>query len=276
MAALLLAGSLTFFLGHGRCEAVEIVAAVADAVVLEGNPEAGPLENQFRAQFEPLLKVELSFANRVCKLKGDQRRNLIAKSKVWLDQFLADYAKQGNQPQMVGWFGGMRQTNDPRDSIRAGVAKLVKAELPAEQAAMYSEECKKRVEFHKKTYVDNLVTRIDHELILAPEQSEKITRSLTEHWDKNWQAQLEMFIQGVNMWPAVPDQWIRPHLTAVQQIAWGRLNKQHGNMVFGGIPIEGQVIDDIDLDVGQKEDDETAVVGEQPAAAVLAAPIPAN
>jgi hypothetical protein len=256
----------------------EIVAveAQADFIVLNG-PAAGPMEQQFRAQFEPLLKVELSFVNRVCKLSEDQRRNLINKSNAWLDTFIADYVKQGNQPQMVGpFFGGRQQMTDPRESLRAGVAKLVKAELPKEQAAMYAEESRKRAEFHKQAFVENLVTRIDSELILTPEQCEKITNSLSEHWDKKWYPQFEMFVNGMEIWPAVPDQWIRPHLTAVQQAAWGRLNKQNGNMFFGGFPVEGQVIEDIDLKEGQEKGNEKNAVGDVPAAAVLAAPIPAN
>jgi hypothetical protein len=252
--------------------------AAADVVVVGGAPNA--IEQQLRAQFEPMLKVELSFVNRVCKLTDEERRNLISKSNDWLKKFIADYAKRGGQPQFnVAWMaGGRPQAADPRESIENGVAKLVQSELPKPKAAKYQEEARKRAEFQKQAFVENLVTRIDHELILAPEQRDKIHASLTEHWEKSWQGQLEMFVHGVDMWPAVPDQWIRPHLSAVQQIAWGRLNKNHGHTIFGGFPAEGQIIDDIDLTEGQESDGakNEAAPRDKPAAAVLAAPVRAN
>jgi hypothetical protein len=148
--------------------------------------------------------------------------------------------------------------------------------LPKEQAALYAEESKKRAEFVKGTFVTNLVTRIDNELILNPEQNDKITKSLSEHWDKSWQPQLEMFVHGMDMWPNVPDQWIRPHLSATQQIAWGRVNKQHGNMFFGGFPADGQVIDDIDLKEGQVEPAADAAANDKRASTDLAVPARAN
>jgi hypothetical protein len=255
--------------------ALEIVAVQEANAVLVVNGPVG-VEQQFRAQFEPLLKVELSFVNRACKLSDEQRQKLIGKSNGWLDEFILDYAKQGGQPQMVGALiaGGRQQTADPRESIQAGVEKIVKAELPKEQAEIYVEESKKRAEIARKVAVDNLVTRIDKELILSPEQREKLTQSLTEHWDKNWAPQLEMFMHGMDMWPNVPNQWIRPHLTAAQHVAWGRLNKNHGHVFFGGMGGEGQVIDDIDLKEGQEQPKDAAK--EKQAAAVLFEPAPAN
>jgi hypothetical protein len=55
----------------------------------------------------------------------------------------------------------------------------------------------------------------------------------------------------------VPDQWIRPHLTAAQQAAWSRLNKQSVQGFFGGnvFGMQGQVIDDIDLNEGRDTPD---------------------
>ena len=245
-------------------------------VVLLNVGAAEAIQQQFRGQFEPILKVELSFANRVCKLSDKQRLNLITKGNAWLAKFIQEFAKNGGQPQMVGAFiaGGRQQTADPRESIQAGVEKIVKAELPKEQAEIYVEESKKRAEFAKKVAVDNLVARIDKELILSPEQREKLTQSLTEHWDKNWAPQLEMFMHGMDTWPNVPDQWIRPHLTAAQHVAWGRLNKNHGHVFFNGMNGQDQVIDDIDLKEGQEKPDEVAK--EKQATAVSVAPQAAN
>jgi hypothetical protein len=262
---------------HASADEVAIAVEAAD-VIVEGAPVA-PVANQWRLQFEPMLKVELSFVNRVCKLTDEQRRALIAKSNAWLDKFVADYARRGGQPQAVGvWMaGGQPQVSDPRESIQKGIAKLLQTELPKNQFNTYKQESQKRAEFHKMAFVENLVTRIDNELILSPEQRDNIKTSLTEHWNKSWQTQLEMFVHGMDMWPAVPDQWIRPHLSPVQQIAWGRLNKQqNGQTFFAGFPMEGQVIDDIDLKEAKGDEQKGAAMGNKPAAAVLVAPARAN
>lgn len=260
--------------------ALEIVAVeAADVVIVNQAAEAADnaVGQQFRAQFEPLLKVELSFVNRVCRLTDDERRTLIGKSNAWLDKFSRDYTKQHGQPQMVGAFingiGGNHTPADVRELIQAGVETVVKAELPKEKASLYKKESTKRAEFGKQVAVDNLVARIDKELFLTPEQREKLTDSLSEHWNKSWAPQLEMFMHGMDMWPNVPDQWIRPHLTAAQQVAWSRLNKNQGQMFFNVMDAQGQVIDDIDLKEGQEAAGEPA--NEKPMADKVVAPVPA-
>ncbi len=265
------AASLAITCDPSTTAVADRLALIADVVEVNDGAPAG-IQQQFRGQFEPMLKVELSFANRACKLTDDERRTLITKSNAWLNKFIADYAKQGGQPQQGIFFGGGRpQVADARTSIEDGVAKLIKAELPKEKAEIYADECKKRAAFSQKMAVENLVVRIDKELILSPEQRAKLTRSLSEHWDKSWAPQLEMFIHGMDIWPNVPDQWIRPHLTAAQQVAWGRLNKQSGHMFFGGFGMDGQVIDDIDLKEGQENAKDAE---KQSAAAVGVAPAP--
>lgn len=254
----------------GDTLAVEVVVH-ADAVVLN-NPQAVGVEQALRGQFEPLLRVELSFANRVCKLSDDQRRKVIAKSNKWLTKFSKDHAKQGGQLMINGgWLGGRHQPVDARESVQKGVAEVIGEELPKEQAELYAEECKRRAEFTQKVAIDNLVARIDKELVLSPEQREKIAASLTEHRDKSWAPQPEMFMHGMNMWPNVPDQWIRPHLTATQQLAWSRIDKHSAHVFFGGMGDDGQVIDDIDLEEGQAkpaEADANVAAGAAPAAAI--------
>lgn len=234
----------------------EMFADVSD-VVAEPVPVADfvadPQQQQFRAQFEPMLKVELSFANRVCKLTDEERRTLISKSNTWLDEYARDFAKRGGQFQNGQvWFRngvrGGRANQDPRESIQAGVKKLVEAHLPKEKSALYEDEFRKRSEFQQKAAVQNLVAQMDLELLLSPKQRERLTESLSSNWHKNWAPQAEMFIHTTNAWPNVPDQHVRPILTPAQQAVWDRLNKVSGQMFFGNaFGMEGQVIDDIDL-----------------------------
>jgi hypothetical protein len=212
---------------------------------------------QFRAQFEPMLKVELSFINRVCKPSDAERQALIAKSNTWLETLIREYAKKGGQPNVEGaWFGGrMANAPNPREMLEEGIKKVVEESLSEDQVKLFSDESSKRKEFEKQTALDNLISKIDGELMLTPEQRDKLTESLGDHWQNSWAPQLEYFTFGVDMLPSVPDQWIRPHLTAAQLVVWSRLNKQSGQMFFGGnfFGMQGNVIEDIDLNEGQEK-----------------------
>jgi hypothetical protein len=243
-------------------DVVDVVVAAPPAAV-PALPDAQM--QQFRAQFEPMLRVELSLINRVCKPAPDERRALIAKCNAWLDTFIRDYAKKGGQPNVDGaWFGGpMANMQNPRESFAEALKPVVQKELSDEKYEQYEDECRQRAEFEefeKSVAVENLVAKMDGELMLSPEQREKLTDSLSSHWQKSWAPQLEMFAFGMDIWPNVPDQWVRPHLTAAQQVAWSRLNKQSGQMFFGGqfFGMAGQVIDDIDLDEGRDKKDDAA------------------
>jgi hypothetical protein len=270
--------STTLIVAIGGAVYAELVAVPAPAAAVPGAVPG--IEQQLRAQLEPMLKVELSFANRACKFTDDQRRRVITNSNDWLTTFCNVYAKQGGQQFIQGgWIGGgQRPVSEPRASIEKNVARIVKAEVPREQADLYAAECKKRSEFSLQTSIDLLVTRIDHELILSPEQREKISQSLAENWNQSWAPQIEVFMHGMDVWPNVPDRFIRPHLSATQQVAWSKLNKHSGNVFFGGMGNEGQVIDDIDLKEGQPEgaEDKNAAKDAKPAAAILVAPRAAN
>lgn len=266
---LLVSVALVCFHGSHWQRAASAGDIVVEAIqVINGPGQA--VQAQFRAQYEPLLKVELSFVNRACKLSDDERGVLITKSNAWFDKFVRDLAKSGGQPQGGVWmgFGRAQQSNDPRAEIEKNVAKIVDAELPKEKAAIYAEECQKRQQFIQETAVDSLVARIDKELILTLEQREKIAGSLNEHWEKTWAPQLEMFMHGMDFWPNVPDKWIRPHLTETQQTAWSKVHRNTNQVFFNAFGNDGPVVDDIDLTQGKEKDVEQA--------ADKAAPVPYN
>lgn len=245
----------------------ELIADVLQLDIAAVNIEDEPInaiENQLRAQYEPIVKVELSFVNRVCKLSDEQRRNLIAKSNEKLTEYIKQAAKNGNRQQFQGvWIGNAQpNTPDPRSEIQTRIAELVKANLPEEQVAIYEAECRHRVDFANQAAVDNLVSRIDKELVLSPDQQAKIRKSLIDNFDKKWAPQPEMFMHGINMWPSVPDQWVKPHLTTNQQAAWARIPRNAGHTFSHGVDAQAQVIDDIDLDEGMANNKDQAAANE--------------
>jgi hypothetical protein len=214
------------------------------------------VERQIRARLEPMLKVELSFAIRTSEANDEERRAVIAGSKKWLDEFVVDYAKTQDPNQRQMWLqglqviGGPQSGDDPRDLVQRGVAKVAADTLPKEKVAAYKTECDKRSAFYRDVTVGNLVDLIDAKVILSPEQRQKISASLKEHWDPSWAPQLDLFAMNNDIWPNVPDQWISPELTAAQRNVLNKANRINGQMVIGGggFGLEAGEIDDINLD----------------------------
>ena len=71
-----------------------------------------------------------------------------------------------------------RAALDPRRQIREGLAAAVKSQLSAELAARLQDEVAKRDASRKQLAVRNLVARLDHELVLSPDQRDKLAESL--------------------------------------------------------------------------------------------------
>jgi hypothetical protein len=200
------------------------------------------VEVQMRKMLEPMLKTEISFAVRAMDLSAPEKKKLVAASKQWFDKFLPEFIKKQdpNQQQMMLqgaqaiFFGNQERPENPRESIRRQMAKLIPAAFSKEKAKAYAAECRKREEFAHQVAVDNLVERLDERVKLSPDQWKKITKSLNEHWDKKHEPQLEAFVYNNNMWPGAPDQWVLPELTSAQKNVIKRINTMNGQIFFGG------------------------------------------
>lgn len=240
MAALGFAGPLPM------ASALEIVQAEAVFV------EAGPVNQQLRAQFEPCVKVELSFAIRACKLEGEDRQKLIAAGEKWLNEYVKNMNKPQQNARGIRIFNGRVAQNanaDPRDAIKKGIAETAKVVLSPEQLKLYEQECDQREQFHRQAIVAVLVSRMDEKLALSKEQQTKLTESLVEGWSDKWAPQLEIFMYNNDIWPPVPDKLVSPHLTADQEEVWIRIAKTAQNVHFGWNMNNGQqVIDDVEFE----------------------------
>jgi hypothetical protein len=224
--------------------AVEAAAAPADA-----NLQLEP----YLAQYRPVVKTELSFANRVCKFTPEQRAAVIDDAKTWLKEYAAKQAK-GQPAQNAGmWMqlGGVRAQHDasPRRSLEDGVAEVVKKHVTEEQKAAYEKEFNERREFHVATVVENLVAVIDEKLYLSQEQREQMTADLKENWDDSWGLQLQHFTYMSNYLPNMPADRVVKHLNKEQTARWNGIQKvsfgQDLNQEHQWVG--GQTIDDIDL-----------------------------
>lgn len=230
------------------------VEVVADALIVEGQAigAAGNIDQQLRAQFEPVVKVELSFAIRACKLEGEERKKLIDAGDEWLEQFAKDFQKQqlhrgAGQNVFRNGFQ-IRGGSDPRWRIRKGIAETVKTVVTPEQLAIYQQECSHRETAYQEGIAATLVVRMDEKLALSAEQRQKLAASFTEQWDDRWAPPLEMFMYNNEMWPPIPDKVVSPHLTPAQWEIWTRIAKQAQQVNFGWGGENGQVIDDVEFE----------------------------
>jgi hypothetical protein len=229
---------------------------VQAAVQADDDPRLAALRNQY----QPLLKVELSFANRVCQWTAEQRKTAIEAANAWLREFARDNAKnqQAFQGGFVvfagnGPFGGVAAAPDPPEK---GLREKLRDAMTEEQKAKYEAEKAKRENFQAEAQIDSVIAIMDQRLNLSPDQRRALQRSLRKNWKQDWAPPLQMFIQMSEYMPAVPDEFVVPHLTPEQRVQWQGMQKLSARgIVFGGGAFgnPSQTIDDIDLNEGQEK-----------------------
>jgi hypothetical protein len=273
----MLKSALTFLLGsvvvlamtripaaRGQALQVQVFeAAPAPAVNPADAAAAGdedPRLAAIRSQFAPLLKVELSFANRVCHWTDEQRKAAIEVANAWLREFARENAKNngrairggvmmiaGNMPVAVNAGGAV-------PPVEKKLEEKLQGAMTEQQRADYDAERAKRDAFRTDATIDNIVAQMDQILNLTPEQRSKINDSLHENWDAGWAPPLELFVQMTEYVAAFPDEYVTPHLTPEQRTIWKGVQRISARGVFfgqGPFGRQSAVIDDIDIEEGQ-------------------------
>ncbi len=135
--------------------------------------------------------------------------------------------------------------------IETGLLEALKSRLPAEQAARYQAELTKRIATRKRVALRNLVARLDHDMILSPDQRDKISESLGAHWDDSWDQSIEMFMNDNNYLPPISDRLVAPFLNESQVKIWKTIPKYQGFFggfgIMGGIMMNNDPLEDEDL-----------------------------
>ena len=215
---------------------------------------------QFRQQFEPLLQAELSFAQRVAHPTDEERRALIAATVKWFDEHLDEFANQRpvqlvmRRETTTMYFKSSKRLPPTTRGKRFSRAwpRLSPPRCPRKRQPSTSVNAAS-AEFERDVLIANLVDRLDEKLILSAEPRRKITDALTQHWSNDWLLQLENFTVSADIWPQIPDKWVRPELNTAQKAVLNRLSRSTQGVRVGGLGIGGNniVIDDVDLDEGR-------------------------
>lgn len=180
---------------------------------------------QFAQLLRPALQAELELVRNACgdePLSAEARKQVLAAGSAALKQAAIDFAAW----QMGGGgFGGRgpRKNVDPRRTIREAVGRAVKAHLPAEAQAAYERQVALRSARLDRAARNRIVSMIDRQLELTPEQQARIDADLEAKWDPGWPWKVDgqgMQINGYRPAPDYAGACVTPHLDDRQLAAW--------------------------------------------------------
>ena len=209
---------------------------------------AGGQIQQNIQQFRPILRAEYHIVRVVCRLTPEQREEIARDGEKALRDAARKYVEMMNRPMTAA----QRAAADPRRQIREALGKVVASRLSGDMHERYRAEIARRDASRKQLAVRNLVARLDRELVLSPEQRDKIAGSLTSHWEDSWLQSIEMFMYDYQFLPPIPDQFVAPFLNDPQKTIWRSIQKVYG--FWGGFGMMGGIMVDDPL-----EDDELRV-----------------
>ncbi len=216
-------------------------APVAFAMNLDGQVQ------QMMMQFRPIIRAEFHVIRAACQPTPEQRKAIAQAAEQTLRDTTKKYVESMRRPMTMA----QRAANEPRRLIEEGLVAVLKSKVSAEQAARYQAELTKRTAARKRLTVRNLVARLDHELILSPDQRDKISESLSAHWDDSWGHSVEMFMNDNNYLPPIPDHVVAPVLNESQVKIWRSIPKNQGFFggfgIMGGIMMNNDPLEDEDL-----------------------------
>jgi hypothetical protein len=231
-----------------RKDAAKQEAAEKKDVVDEVDAGLVEFEQQYKQQFQQLVRGELVFIRTVCKPTKEQYQRIAAVGDQALKDTVRKFAEVQKKMMRGGFQAGQQPTfPDPRKLITESLAKSVTETLSAEQVKQYQAELEKRAANRKRVALINLVAKFDHDLVLTAEQRVKLTESLSSQWNDAWSQSLEMFQHGDQFYPNVSDNLVLPILSESQRGVW-RSAPKNNNVFWGwaGLGFMGgvQVVDD--------------------------------
>ncbi|WP_406694890.1 hypothetical protein V5E97_27990 [Singulisphaera sp. Ch08] len=196
---------------------------LADPVVIIANG----MDPGWTRQFRPILQVEYLFLRMVCNPSKEERLPIARAGFKSLDAAAKSYLEwQNNQNMIVAGRLVERPANpDPRKMIQNALVDSAKTHLSSSQFERYRAELDARSAEQKRVAILNLVAKLDHSLVLSPEQRDQISESLSSHWEEAWAQGFQSFSLDNQYFPMVPDPLVAKHLNANQKTIWSGLQK---------------------------------------------------
>jgi hypothetical protein len=226
---------------------------------------------QFIQQFRPLFRAEYYFLRRICDLAPDQRKQVAREGERAVHDAAKKFAELQQKMMQGGWQAGT-QYPEPQKVLEDVLSQSVTGLLSPAQRARYKEEIDKRIAYRKQVALDNLVAKLDSDLVLTALQREKISESLSSHWNESWSQSMQMLMNIEHFFPNIPDKLVVPFLTDNQKKSWQRIPRNQNvffGFNFGGMQVDNDPLDDPELvaarqetEAGEKQKEEQAAKGE--------------
>jgi hypothetical protein len=221
-------------------------------------PPAAQLDaqvEQFIQQFRPLFRAEYYFLRRICDLAPDQRKQVAREGERAVHDAAKNFAELQQKMMQGGWRPGT-QYPEPQQVLEDVLSKSVTGLLSPAQRARYKEEIDKRIANRKQVALDNMVAKLDSDLVLTALQREKISESLSSHWNDSWSQSIQMLMNIEHFFPNIPDNLVVPFLTENQRKSWQRIPRNQNvffGFNFGGMQVENDPLDDPELVEARQE-----------------------
>jgi len=250
---------------QGRVEAkpaakakVAVKAMVVQPARVAAQPAAAALDAQvaqYVRQFRPMFRAEYYFIRNTCGLNTDQRKQLARLGETAVKAAARRFVEAQQKMMRGGWRPGTDYP-DPRNLVEQELARVMSPLLSHDQESRYKAELEKRAASRKQVVIDNLVAKLDGDLILSSEQRTRLVEALSANWKDAWGQSLEMLMNIDSFFPNIPDQVVAPILTDNQKEVWRRIAKNSNvfwGFSFGGGIVENDPLDDPELAEAQKE-----------------------
>lgn len=201
-------------------------ARVAPAALIEAQAA------QYLQQFRPLARGEYYFIRNLCGLRGEQRKQLAEAAEQAARSAARKFVEA--QQNMMRAPRPARTYPDPRRLIEDEMVARV-GFLSSEQRGRYEVERALRAAGRRQVFIDNLVAKLDADLVLTARQREQLSDALAKNWDEAWGQSLDMLMNLDHFFPEIPDAVVTPFLTDKQKAAWRRSPRARGVFFgFGG------------------------------------------
>ena len=210
-------------------------AAVNEAEKVKKDAEAAELKAllpQFEQQVRPLIRSKYNLLRSVANPTKEQRAKIVVEAEEAQRDVVKVFAELQLKMQRGMWDGNSKYPNG-QNLVAEKFKELAKKCLNPDQLERYNQEMARREEVYKSVCVKNLVSMIDQQLVLSPDQRDKLAADLAKKWDKNWVSSLEVFMYGEQFMPQLPDDVMLTHLNASQKEVWKATPRNGGN-IWGG------------------------------------------
>lgn len=204
--------------------AAHAAPAAAQPVIDAANPRVVQMVQQYRPQYQRLLKAENAFMCRACQPDAAEKAAFAKLAEECMTGVLQECALAQVRMEQ----GGEIRPNaipDAPSLLRTRLMEVAKKTLRPDRAEQYRRETELRAASRRRAMIDYMVARADELLVLSPEQRRKLTDALTKHYSNNWERHLSIWMNNTQLAPSIPDSQIQPLLSPEQQTVWTGLNK---------------------------------------------------